>query len=68
MIFPISLIFTFMYAVIKEVGTVNQTPFANRINDVPLSFICTEIERDVLDLLGGSALPPSKLPEDGYLW
>lgn len=64
---PVSVIISFVFAIIGKVGEVNEDPFENRITDVPLSALCNTIERDLREMLGEKDLPPKVLPERGYL-
>lgn len=65
---PLSLLMSFVFAIIAKVGEVNEDPFENRITDVPLTAICNTIERDLLEMLGESTLPEKALPQQGYLY
>lgn len=57
-----------VFVVLERVGSVIDTPFAGRTTDVPLTYLTTEIERDVRELLGDAELPPRVVAVDGYLW
>lgn len=57
-----------VFVVLERVGAVVDTPFANTTTDVPMSSICRAIERDLLEQLGATELPPPAEPVDGYLW
>ncbi len=65
---PVSVIISFVFAVIGKVGEVNENPFENRITDVPLTKLCNTIERDLREMLGETDLPKSLKPEKGYLY
>jgi putative membrane protein len=65
---PLSLAIGFVYAITARTGQVTEDPFENRIHDVPMTAICTSIERDLRDLLGEADLPPSTEPVEGYLY
>jgi putative membrane protein len=68
LLIPISLIISFVFAIIGKVGEVNEDPFENRITDVPLSALCNTIERDLREMLGEKDLPPKLEPQNGYLF
>lgn len=68
LVIPLSLAIGFVYAITARTGQVTEDPFENRIHDVPMTAICTTIERDLRDLLGESPLPPPAEPVDGYLY
>lgn len=65
---PLTLVITLVYAVVNRTGQVLEDPFENTINDVPLTAICRDLERDLRDLLGETVLPPALVSEDGYLF
>ncbi len=65
---PVSVLIAFVFATMGKVGEVNEDPFENRITDVPMTALCTTIERDLKEMLGQSNLPPKIQPERGYLW
>lgn len=64
---PISVIISFVFAIIGKVGEVNEDPFENRITDVPLSALCNTIERDLKEMLG-ETLPPKLEAQEGFLY
>lgn len=65
---PVSLLVSFVFAVIAKVGEVNEDPFEGRITDVPLTSICIDIERNLVEMLGESTKPESQQSEQGYLF
>ena len=65
---PASTVLAGIFIVMATVGTANEDPFENRTTDVPLTAICTSIERDLHEALGEADLPPSPTPINGYLW
>lgn len=64
---PVSIIISFVFAIIEKVGEVNEDPFENRITDVPLSALCNTIERDLKEMLGEKELPEKLKIVNGYL-
>lgn len=68
MTLPLSLAIGFVYAITAKTGQVTEDPFENRIHDVPMTAICTGIERDLRDLLGETELPAPTEPVQGYLY
>ena len=64
---PVSIIISFVFAIIGKVGEVNEDPFENRITDVPLSALCNTIERDLKEMLGEKELPEKLKILNGYL-
>lgn len=65
---PVSVIISFVFAIIGKVGEVNEDPFENRITDVPLTAMCNTIERDLREMLGETELPKKLEPENGFLY
>jgi ion channel-forming bestrophin family protein len=65
---PASVVLAGVFIVMAAVDSANENPFENLITDVPLTAICTEIERDLREALGDSALPTAPSPASGYLW
>jgi putative membrane protein len=58
----ISLIFVIM----NTVGEVNENPFSGAVTDVPIKTIANSIERELLQLADGLAIPPQLKNPDGY--
>jgi ion channel-forming bestrophin family protein len=65
---PISLILSGVFVMMAVTGSANDEPFAGAVTDVPVTAVCTELERDLLELLGDADLPPVAVPVDGFLW
>lgn len=65
---PVSVIISFVFAIIGKVGEVNEDPFENRITDVPLTAMCNTIERDLREMLGENDLPKKLEAENGFLF
>lgn len=65
---PISVLISFVFAIIGKVGEVNEDPFENRITDVPMNALCNEIERDLLAMIGESTIPNDISETNGYLF
>lgn len=65
---PVSLVISFVFAIMSKVGEVNEDPFEHRITDVPLSALCNTIERDLRDMLEETSLPEKAVAKDGFLY
>lgn len=65
---PVSVIISFVFAIIGKVGAVNEDPFENKITDIPLTALCNTIERDLREMLGEKELPAKAKPENGFLY
>lgn len=64
---PLSILLSFVFGVMGKVGEVNEDPFENRITDIPMTAMCTTIERDLKEMLGEVDLPEKRLPVEGFL-
>jgi len=58
----------FMFLALEKIGRDLEDPFENRIHDVPMTSITTNIEINLRQLLGQTELPPAVQPVDGILW
>lgn len=65
---PMTIIISFVFAIIGKVGEVNEDPFENKITDVPLTTLCNTVERDLKEMLGETDLPKKIEPENGFLY
>lgn len=65
---PICILVSFVFGVMGKVGEVNEDPFENRITDIPMTAMCTTIERDLKEMLGESNLPKKLEAENGFLF
>ncbi|HAS43897.1 MAG TPA: hydrogenase [Microscillaceae bacterium] len=68
MVIPVTIIIAFVFAAIERTGAVNEDPFENRIQDVPLTALCNTIEIDLRETLNEAKLPQKLEPEQGYLF
>lgn len=66
-VIPVTAVLTFAFTIVDKIGRVTEDPFEGRPQDVPLTAICRTIERELLELLGTTPLPPAAEPVDGYL-
>ncbi|WP_299461666.1 bestrophin family protein [uncultured Microscilla sp.] len=65
---PVTVVVAFVFSAIERTGAVNEDPFENRIQDVPLTTLCNTIERDLRETLEETQLPPKLVPVDGFLF
>jgi len=61
---PFSVIVSWMYTSLVQVGETTENPFEGSANDVPISQICREIEIDLREMLGEKNLPPILQPQN----
>lgn len=65
---PVSVIISFVFAVMNRVGELNENPFENQMSDIPMTALCNTIERDLKEMLGEEILPAKAAPVNGYLY
>lgn len=68
LVMPVSLVISFVFAILAKVGEVNEDPFENRITDVPLTALCNTVERDLKEMLGEKDMPLPVKAEGGYVY
>lgn len=68
LLIPVSVLISFVFAIIGKVGEVNEDPFENKITDVPLTALCNTIDRDLREMLGETDLPKKLEAENGFLY
>lgn len=59
LVIPFSVIISWMYTSLEQVGESSENPFEGSANDVPVSQISRSIEIDLREMLGETDLPPS---------
>ena len=64
---PFSLLISWVFYTMEQIGEFSENPFDNSINDVPLSAICTTIETDVKEFLGDDNFPKKAVPLENVL-
>ncbi|RZJ50113.1 MAG: multidrug transporter, partial [Flavobacterium sp.] len=62
-VIPFSVIISWMYTSLGQVGESTENPFEGSPNDVPISKICTNIEIDLREMLGEENLPEVPKPQ-----
>jgi putative membrane protein len=60
LVIPFSLLISWVFYTMEQIGEFSENPFDNSVNDTPISTICRNIEIDIKELLGEEPLP-SKL-------
>ncbi len=68
MVVPATLVVAFGFRIIDGIAQVDEAPFDNTIQDVPMTAMCTTIERDLFEQAGIPDRPPAPQPVDGYLY
>ena len=57
LVVPFSVLVSWLYTSLEQVGESTENPFEGSPNDVPVSHICRGIERDLMELTGGEKPP-----------
>lgn len=62
---PLSLLISWMYTSLYQVGASTENPFEGGANDVPISHICEEIEAELREMIDETNVPtPSRVAGD----
>ena len=68
LVIPSALLIAVFFRMVERVGASTEEPFANRTQDVPITALATNLERDLLELLDVPQRPAKPVPVEGYLW
>lgn len=64
---PIYVILAAIFTITERIGQRTEEPFERKMEDVPMSAICRNIEIDLKQQLGESSIPAPLEPEGGIL-
>jgi putative membrane protein len=64
--FFVYVLISLIFVIMNTVGEVNENPFSGAVTDVPIKTIANSIERELLQLSDGLAMPPQIKNPDGY--
>ncbi|OYW75651.1 MAG: multidrug transporter [Verrucomicrobia bacterium 12-59-8] len=67
LVIPFSLLLSWVYVSLEQVGESTENPFEGGANDVPISQMSRAIEIDMLEMLGDTKLPPAIQPQNNIL-
>jgi putative membrane protein len=67
LVVPFSVIISWMYTSLEQVGESSENPFEGSANDVPISQICRNIEIDLREMLAETNLPPALQPKNNII-
>jgi len=65
--FPIYVVLATIFTITERIGSRTEDPFERKLEDVPMSSICRNIEIDLRQQLGESPVPAPLEPKDGIL-
>jgi len=68
LVVPVSFIICFVFSIMNRVGEINEDPFENKLQDIPMTALCNTIERDLKEQLGETDLPEKLEPVKGFLF
>lgn len=67
LVIPFSVLISWVYTSLEQVGESTENPFEGNANDVPISQLCRMIEIDLLEMLGETDLPPPLEPKNNVI-
>lgn len=67
LVIPFSVLISWVFMSMEQIGESSENPFDNGINDTPISYICRNIEIDILEMLDETNLPPKIEPYNDVL-
>lgn len=65
--FPMYVVLATIFTITERIGSRTEEPFERKLEDIPMSSICRNIEIDLRQQLGESSIPPSLGPKNGVL-
>ena len=63
---PLSLLISWMYVSLDQVGESTENPFEGGANDVPISHMCENVELDLREVFGEIGLPEASPSKSGF--
>lgn len=67
LVIPFSVLISWVFMTMEQIGETSENPFDNGSADTPISFICRNIEIDILEMLNETNLPPKIEPFNDVL-
>ena len=67
LVVPVSMVISWMFTSLDQVGESTENPFEGGANDVPISQLCRSIEIDLRELMGETELPPVLQPKNNIV-
>ena len=64
---PFSIMISWMYTSLEQVGESTENPFEGSANDVPITQMCRQVEIELRGLLGETDLPPKLYPRNNII-
>jgi putative membrane protein len=66
-VIPFSVLISWVYTSLEQVGESTENPFEGNANDVPISQMSRNVEIDIREMLGETQLPPAMPPQHNIL-
>ncbi|CCH01722.1 UPF0187 protein [Fibrella aestuarina BUZ 2] len=67
LVIPFSVLISWVYTSLEQVGESTENPFEGSANDVPISQLSRTIEIDLREMLGETDLPPALQPKNDII-
>ena len=67
LVIPFSVMISWVYTSLDQVGESTENPFEGNANDVPISQMSRTVEIDIRELLGETDLPPTLQPQNNIV-
>ncbi len=67
LVIPFSVLISWVYTSLEQVGESTENPFEGSANDVPISQMSRTIEIDMREMLGETDLPPALQPKNSII-
>jgi ion channel-forming bestrophin family protein len=67
LVLPVSVVVSWMYTSLQQVGESTENPFEGGANDVPISQLCRSLEIDLREMLGEADLPAPLEPRNNIV-
>lgn len=67
LVIPFSILISWVYTSLEQVGESTENPFEGAANDVPISQMSRTIEIDLREMLGETDLPPALQPKNNII-
>jgi ion channel-forming bestrophin family protein len=67
LVIPFSVLLSWVYTSLEQVGESTENPFEGSANDVPISQMSRTIEIDMREMLGETDLPPALQPKNNII-
>jgi putative membrane protein len=66
-VIPFSVMISWIYTSLDQVGESTENPFEGNANDVPISQMSRVVEIDIREMLGETRLPPALQPQNNII-